>query len=327
MRVFAVDDDPVVLELLQQFFKTTGKHKLTTASSVVDALEALARARRPYDCFLLDVQMPDTDGIEFCRILRGMEEYRQTPVLMLTSMADKEHIDGAFDAGATDYVTKPFEVNSLKGRISLIENLVEQRKERTGKIFALSALRDLSDEEEPLDIELHNPFPILDVDGVIENNAMENYLRQLSRKSLCGSVVIGFTIRNVDQLHKNLTGYDFGCVITDVAEALSDCLLPAQRLISYAGNGTFVSVIEGLAKLDLERLVAVINLHIRDMELCSGSGEELNVRICAGQPSRLVWRNGDSALDALRHAHVSAEEAAERYDREFGSLWTIAESA
>ncbi|WP_281981033.1 response regulator [Thalassorhabdomicrobium marinisediminis] len=328
MHILAVDDDPIILDLLTHFIEDMPEHTVTTALSVTDALGLMVKPEQPFDCFLLDIVMPGTDGIELCKILRGTDRYRATPILMLTAMADKGHIDSAFAAGASDYITKPFELNSLKGRLSLVEQIAREQREPTSQTYATQALLGMSPDDlaDEMTIDLHQPLPIYDVEGVIENSAMENYVTQLSRKSLCGSVVMAFTIRHIADLHACLSPYDFTCVVTDVSEAIADCLLPTHRLVSYAGNGTFVCVVEGAAQIDMERLVDHINLYINAMELSASDGTALNIRVCAGRPARLIWRKGDSAIDALHQAHISAEEAADRLTRDMGSIWTVSHS-
>ena len=89
MRILAVDDDPIILELLTELLATFGQHEVDTAES---AKEALARLSDPaagiYDCFLLDIQMPETDGIELCGLLRQTQAYARSPILMITAMSD-----------------------------------------------------------------------------------------------------------------------------------------------------------------------------------------------------------------------------------------------
>ena len=326
MYILAVDDDPMILEILQYFLGSMLEHELVTAECPADALVKLRNQERRFDCFLLDIQMPGIDGIEFCKILRGMKEYKSTPILMLTAMSDKGYIDSAFGAGANDYITKPFELSDIKGRLGLVELIAADARQKLEKIDQAETLRKKF-ERAQTNITLHDPIPIYDVDGVIENRSMENYVSQLSRRSLCGSVVLGFTIRQASNLFFSLSDFDFTCVITDVSEVISDCLLPTQRLVSYAGNGTFICVVEGAAHIDIERLVDQMNLHIRSLDLSKSDGTALNIRICAGRQTRLVWRNGDSAIDALRQAHTSAEDTADRLEREVGSIWITAETA
>lgn len=185
MRILAVDDDPIIVELLAQFIEAVGGHELTTAGSGAEALDLLrGDANATFDCFMLDIQMPGMDGIELTRRIRMMARYADTPVLMLTAMADKRYIDGAFAAGATDYVTKPFEVAELKARLSLVAGMIEGRRSRTRKIFAASAVGARAGSGA---VELHEPISIHDVDNVIEYVAMENYVQQLTRSSLFGS--------------------------------------------------------------------------------------------------------------------------------------------
>jgi len=319
MYILAVDDDPIILEILQTFIGTMDEHELVTAESVSEALDLLDDQTRRFDCFLLDIQMPDTDGIEFCSMLRAKKMYKRTPILMLTAMSEKDYIDNAFNAGATDYITKPFELSSLKGRLGLVEQIAVDTSTGDDDYSDLDQIFDnLDGVQEPF--RLHDPIPVVDVDGVIENYAMENYVTQLSRKELSGSVVLGFSIRYVTDLYTHLSAFDFSCVITDVAEAISDSLLPAQRLVSYAGNGTFIAVVEGVGHIDLERLVDQMNRYIDAMELSTSDGIGLNVRVCAGRPNRLVWRKGTAAVEALRETHISAEEAAVKFEREFGRV-------
>lgn len=319
MYILAVDDDPIILEILQTFIGSMDEHELVTAESVSEALDILDDQTRRFDCFLLDIQMPDTDGIEFCSMLRTKKMYKRTPILMLTAMSEKGYIDNAFNAGATDYITKPFELSSLKGRLGLVEQIAIDTSTGDDDYSDLDQIFDnLDSVQEPF--KLHDPIPVVDVDGVIENYAMENYVTQLSRKELSGSVVLGFSIRYVADLFTHLSAFDFSCVITDVSEAISDSLLPAQRLVSYAGNGTFIAVVEGVGHIDLERLVDQMNRYIDAMELSTSDGIGLNVRLCAGRPNRLVWRKGTAAVEALRETHISAEEAVAKFEREFGRV-------
>lgn len=312
MRLLAVDDDPIILELLEHFAETIPDHSLVATASAAEALELMTNAAEPFDCFLLDIQMPETSGIDLCRILRGMKTYSRTPVLMLTAMSDKIYIDDAFNAGATDYITKPFELSSLRGRLSLVERIAAEQPDFSGKIFASNVVKPTSERDELnlRGIALQMPLPIADVDGVIEHHAMENYLSQLSSKSLFGSVVLGFAIREVAALHADNSAYDFGCVITDVSEAISDCLLPAQRMVSYAGNGVFLGVVEGATHIDLERLIDQINRYIGAMELCNSDGLPHEVKLSIGEQGCLVWRKGKAALEAMQEASESARKAA-----------------
>lgn len=323
MKILAVDDDPIILELLGEFMLLLGDHELTKAESALEAIDILRQpGAENFDCFLFDIQMPGMDGVELTRTLRDTKRFADTPILMLTAMAEKRYVDNAFAAGATDYVTKPFEIEELQARIQSIEELVAKRRTRTGKVFAAKSVADQAHS-----IELYEPISIYDVDGVIEYLAMENYVEQLSRSALFGSTTFAFTIREIEKLHATLSPFEFYSLISDVAEIISDSLAGHQFLMSYAGNGTFVCVTESGWRPDTERLKDAINLALSRTELYDNKGQRLEPRVCAGEAVRLIWKSGGSVMDALATAHASAEEACVAFEKSKYDFWTVGQSA
>ena len=120
MRVLAVDDDQSILALLQTALSALGQFEVSIADSGEEALRQIERAEKPFDCFLLDIQMPNMNGIELCRAIRARRAHHKTPILMLTAMSERKYIDESFVAGATDYVTKPFDFFELRSRLSAV---------------------------------------------------------------------------------------------------------------------------------------------------------------------------------------------------------------
>ena len=322
MRILAGDDDPIILELLTELLATFSQHEVHTALSAKEALEIVADpASGVFDCFLLDIQMPEMDGTQLCARLRQITHYARTPVLMITAMSDKAYVDNAFAAGATDYITKPFDITEVRLRIKNAESRLAADGGVTKKIFAVSREPEQPDTVAAQKVALNEPVTIMDVDGVIDYFAFENYITQLSRGSLFGSTVFAFSIRNIETLYRESTAFGFECLITDTSEAISDCLKPHQFLIAYAGNGTFVCVAEGGYRPDLDRLTDAINLQIHNMDLYFCDGRKLDFRVCAGQPFRLIWRAGNNAIDAVIQAHASAEEEAVRREKAQNEFW------
>jgi two-component system response regulator MprA len=112
MRILVVDDEPQLRRALERALKLEGY----TVELAADGDEALAAvAGTVPDAIVLDVLMPNRDGLSTCRELRGRGD--QTPVLMLTARdAVKDRVDG-LDAGADDYVVKPFALEELLARL------------------------------------------------------------------------------------------------------------------------------------------------------------------------------------------------------------------
>ncbi|MDD9724472.1 response regulator [Roseovarius sp. SK2] len=320
MHLLAVDDEPTILELLQLLIQTLGDHTVTTATSVAEALEILDKPETPaIDCFLIDIQMPDTDGISLCGTLRARPEYQLTPILMLTAMTDKSYIDRAFAAGASDYITKPFDVDNLRGRIQLINDLSKSSRQTAISARSKAEPEPLGDGSTTL--ALHEPIFVQDVDGCITYLALENYVSLMSRKKLFGSSIIGFTIRDIEELHRKSSRYEYECIVTDVAEAISVALEEFGALISYAGNGTYLCVLEYGSQLSPDKLADQVNLILRSMELYSNDGTPINAFVSAGEQVRLVWKSGQSAVDALATAHESAERESGRHARNLEDFW------
>jgi two-component system response regulator MprA len=113
VKVLVVDDEPQLRRALQRALKLEG-YEVSLAADGEEGLAAAGEAPAP-DAIVLDVLMPKLDGLEVCRALRA--DGNQTPVLMLTARdAISDRVDG-LDAGADDYVVKPFALEELLARL------------------------------------------------------------------------------------------------------------------------------------------------------------------------------------------------------------------
>jgi DNA-binding response OmpR family regulator len=114
MKILLVEDDPDLLDVTGYALRQEGFTVITAS----DGQEALRRWRadRP-DIVLLDLGLPEIDGIQVCRTIR---RHGDTPVIILTEHADEDHIVHGFRAGADDFVTKPFSSRQLTWRIRAV---------------------------------------------------------------------------------------------------------------------------------------------------------------------------------------------------------------
>ena len=113
-RVLVVDDDPVILKLLQVNFEMEGFDVLT-ATDGVDGLRA-ARDELP-DVVVSDVMMPGMNGLELVTALGADDRTGDIPVMLLSARAQATDVAAGLEAGAHDYVTKPFEPLELVDRV------------------------------------------------------------------------------------------------------------------------------------------------------------------------------------------------------------------
>ena len=113
-RILIVEDAPANIQMLADILKTRN-YQLSVATNGKQALEILDRIRP--DLILLDVMMPEVDGFEMCKRLKASEEWRDIPVIFLTSKTETADIVTGFELGAVDYVAKPFNAHELLARI------------------------------------------------------------------------------------------------------------------------------------------------------------------------------------------------------------------
>ncbi|MFB2918040.1 MULTISPECIES: response regulator [Aerosakkonema] len=108
--ILAVDDSVVTQEMVKRALSTD--YRVLVAGNAVDALAMIYHEK--IAVLLLDVSMPGIDGLEFCRTVRNLPQFRELPIIMLTAR-DKlfDKVQGRL-AGATEYLTKPFDSNQLR---------------------------------------------------------------------------------------------------------------------------------------------------------------------------------------------------------------------
>lgn len=116
-KILVVDDEEDILNLLDYNLKKAGFHVLL-AKDGPEAIEA-ARARSP-DIIILDIMLPDMEGTEVLKRLKGSEKTRRIPVIMLTAKGEEVDKIIGFELGAEDYITKPFSPRELALRVKAV---------------------------------------------------------------------------------------------------------------------------------------------------------------------------------------------------------------
>ena len=247
MKILAVDDDELILDLLVAALADIGHLDVVPVSSPADAIDlvnaldsSVGNYRGSFDCILLDIQMPGMDGIELCERIRSIPSYSTTPILMVTSMSDRSYIDRAFAAGATDYITKPFDPVELGSRIRMAKTLVtEQRKALQAYFLASSIHTGLSDEDQA---GFEAPIAVEGVAKVVDYLVLENYLLQLSKKKVHRTISIGFSIKEAREAYESLDESEFYEMLEETARAITKKFGDTKFLMSYFGSGYFVCV-------------------------------------------------------------------------------------
>ncbi len=131
--VLLAEDDRAIRHALERALTLEGYE----VTAVADGVEALAQAHKtPPDVLVLDVMMPGIDGLQVCRVLRA--EGDRTPILMLTALVETADRIAGLDAGADDYVVKPFDLDELLARVRAFGRRARAEKPPTLRFAGLT---------------------------------------------------------------------------------------------------------------------------------------------------------------------------------------------
>jgi two-component system, OmpR family, response regulator MprA len=206
MRILVVDDERAVRESLRRALELEG-YEIELAGDGNEALYRLESSDEP-DAMILDVLMPGVDGLEVCRRLRGSGS--RLPVLMLTARTEVEDRVAGLDAGADDYVTKPFALEELLARVRA---LLRRTTDDTGALVRFADLeldpgtREVLRGDRPIELTrtefsllelfMRNPRQVLTRSVIFErvwgydfgfaSNSLDVYIGYLRRKTEAGS--------------------------------------------------------------------------------------------------------------------------------------------
>lgn len=115
LKILAVDDSPTMRRIIVNTLKRAGFNDVVEAS---DGKDALAKMKLEKPNFVItDWNMPEMDGLTFITTLRSIDDYKELPVLMVTTRSVKEDIVEAMKAGVNNYIVKPFTPDTLKAKI------------------------------------------------------------------------------------------------------------------------------------------------------------------------------------------------------------------
>ncbi|GAA0796511.1 response regulator transcription factor [Faecalicatena orotica] len=141
-RILAVDDEPAILTLIRRALEKEG-HRVTVCQNADEVKEEYLNQ---YDLIILDVMMPGTDGITFCRNIRSKVD---CPILFLTARTDETSIMYGLGSGGDDYITKPFGIGELRARVQA--HLRRENREKKHAVMIAGVRFDLAGKQAETD--------------------------------------------------------------------------------------------------------------------------------------------------------------------------------
>lgn len=220
MRILIAEDDPVSRRLLESTLSKWG-YQVIVCSDGISALQALQRPDAP-SLVLLDWMMPGMDGVEVCREIRqGMRE-PYTYVLLLTARNQRSDIITGLEAGADDYIVKPFDANELRMRLRAGRRILDLQAEL---IFAREELRDQATRDSLT--RLWNRAAILDI--------LQSELGRARRGEAPVSIILADLdyFKRINDTYGHLVG---DAVLRETASRMRSAIRPYDEIGRYGGE-------------------------------------------------------------------------------------------
>jgi len=210
-RILVIDDEDINIDIIELLFHDDEHIQIDGVTSGIQAIEKAKENQ--YDSILLDVIMPEIDGLEVLKELRQIDGYKTTPILMITSDTDKKH--EALSLGATDFIPKPFDMQELKLRLFnyLDYNRVLQLTQKDNLYLEDELANKIMELEEALDIARDSQYEIAyrlakasefrDIETGMHLQRMSLYSKELAR-------LLGFSEENQEIILKASPLHDVG---------------------------------------------------------------------------------------------------------------------
>ncbi|MFT5835544.1 MAG: two-component system OmpR family response regulator [Sulfurimonas sp.] len=180
MKILLLEDDTVLADILVDFLQE--EHSVSHAYSMKKALSLSEET--DYDLYIFDINVPDGDGISLLKELRSFKD--ETPTIFITAFHDTQHLKSAFEAGANDFIKKPFDLEELTQRIENIK-----------RHFGLSSLVEIASGIE-FDTQNH----------IVKKEGKQQHLSNKQSESLHYLYKNRHRVVSVDEMLQNLWQYD-----------------------------------------------------------------------------------------------------------------------
>lgn len=316
LRLLVVDDEPDVCAILTVALGTASGCEVRVADDAKSALLALDAEETPFDGIFLDIQMPETTGIELCEIIRGTPGYSDVPIIMLTAMTERCYLRDAFAKGANDYITKPFALDDL-GRKLAKQRADRQRRKQFKEISAGSG-KDWRKPDREIIRSLEDAVKIQGVERCVGREAFQAYILQSHARFTTPVSVRAIKIAKVYDLFSQLPNGEYQATVQRIAGMLSLLTKRTQDVFTYFGNGIFLSSSIGTSSLDQVSLSAALE---RDDGMTRLADHNVSLHLILGST---VVVNGETKTDAVLMLKT-AIEAVEAVEKSMSSWGTFRE--
>jgi PleD family two-component response regulator len=311
MHILVVDDSEDGRDITEAMLEAAGYESIACKASAADTFvylkigKASAPETPPVDLILLDIMMPDIDGIETCARIRNDPRYADVPIIMLTMLADVDSLANAFVAGATDYIAKPVNRVELLARVrSALKLKAELDRRKAREIELLSLNRPTGNMGDP-SRWIDKPT------GLLSGEVAEAYLAFVPRyESGTLSSVLALVVDRLDA-YRATQGEDVALsILQRVAGAVHGVAATVGTLAAAYRSGVIVLILPAFGVKKAEALAeaikgAVAGLTIDNPESIAADHVTASVAVVSGHACR-----PNDRVNLLAHAISVVQSAA-----------------
>jgi diguanylate cyclase (GGDEF)-like protein len=310
VKILIVDDQPKNLFALETTFKDI-EAEFIKATSGNDALKEILRHGEDFALAILDVRMPDMDGYDLAQLIRGWEQTRKLPIILLSAVySDNYHIFKGYNSGAVDFIIKPFQSAILAGKINFFIEIYHQQRKLKDTIHELETTKQLVLKQNEL---LEKQASHDDLTGLYNRRKLETIMKGELQRCTKHNSDLSVAVLDLDRFKRvnDNFGQEFGdYVIQEFARLLESCIRSTDFAFRYACK-KFILL---LPKTDMDGAL-MITEKIR--RLCAGKefyDEYHSIRITVSGGVASYVKHRPKTRDDLLH---SADHAL-RYAKETG---------
>lgn len=303
--VLVVDDLPGNRVLLKHVLEALGFNKVLLAEGAKDAFSMLGMSDpnatvMPIDLILMDVMMPQIDGIEACRMITRSPEHRGIPVIIVTALTEIDTLEDAFRSGAVDYIAKPINHTELNARVRsalALKLAMDERKareiefeRRERELLEVTRLLEETNER------LRHLSTLDGLTGIPNRRRIMEFLDQEWRRSQRDGSWLSLLMIDVDYFknYNDARGHQAGddCLWM-VANCLKRCLNRASDMVGRYGGEEFIAVLpetprDGAVKVAEEMRAGVQALNLEHPDSGVAPTVTISLGLAACQPSKNI---------------------------------------
>lgn len=249
MDILIVDDSEDQLLVLRAILKEEGYTDVHLAISADQAFEILGlkdnNKKENIDLILMDINMPNVDGIEACIEIKKNKELKDIPIIMITAHREENHLQSAFQAGAMDYINKPINKTELLARVNSALRLkreTDSRKEREREITEMAELLDEANKKLTR-MSYRDGLTNVPNRRYFEEFFVREWKNAIREKSIISLIMFDIDcFKDYNDTYGHLKGDD---CLKKIAGTLDDALKRPRDFLCRYGGEEFIAVLPG----------------------------------------------------------------------------------